>query len=158
MAARKQSILNRKLSLKNNIETFEGEICRFCFSTLRWTKRKCCVNCYTKTGAPTNFEKRKQQLVMKLKAQAKMKGIDFSITKDDIVWPEKCPIMDIELNYYTTGFREHNTASFDRKNPNEGYTKGNVSVISNIANMRKSDLSVTQLEKLLEYVKTPLYQ
>jgi hypothetical protein len=49
--------------------------------------------------------------------------------------------------------RKHNTASFDRRDPNKGYIKGNVFIISNIANMRKSDLNVQQIERLLNYVK-----
>ena len=62
--------------------------------------------------------------------------------------------MDIEINYYTEKFREYNTASFDRKDPNKGYIKGNVFIISNIANMRKSDLTVKQMERMLEYAKS----
>jgi len=41
----------------------------------------------------------------------------------------------------------------DRKDSNKGYVKGNVFNISNIANMRKSNLNVQKIERLLNYVK-----
>jgi hypothetical protein len=150
---RKQAKLNRVESKQKNEETYFGEVCRFCMNNVRYTKRSCCNNCYTETGIPKDFEKRKQQLVSKIKAQSKLKNIEFNITKDDIDWIEFCPIMDIKIDYYTTEFRKHNTASFDRRDPNKGYIKGNVFIISNIANMRKSDLNVQQIERLLNYVK-----
>jgi hypothetical protein len=151
---RKQSNLNKELAKKQGKENYHGESCRFCLGFIRWTKRNNCVNCYTKNSIPKNFEKRKQQLVSKIKAQAKLKGIEFNLTKQDIDWVKSCPIMDIEINYYTEKFREYNTASFDRKDPNKGYIKGNVFIISNIANMRKSDLTVKQMERMLEYAKS----
>jgi hypothetical protein len=159
MSIRKQSNKNRKISKDNGEKTFNGETCRFCLGKTRWIKRNSCYNCYTETGIPKDFEKRKKQLISKLKSQAKLKGVDFNITKEDINWVEICPIMQIKLNYFTTGFREHNTASFDRKDTNKGYIKGNVFVISNIANMRKSDLTIEQLERMIYYVKetTSLY-
>lgn len=151
---RKQSKENRLFSKQNSEITYLGESCRFCFNNIRYTKRSCCVNCYTETGIPKDFEKRKQQLILKLKAQAKLKNVEFNITKNDIDWIEYCPIMDIKIDYYTSQFRKQNTASFDRKNSNRGYVKGNVFIISNIANMRKSDLNIKQIERLLNYVKS----
>jgi hypothetical protein len=150
---RKQAKLNRDLSKKEGKEYYYGETCRFCSGSKRWTIRsKCCV-CYTKTGIPKDFEKRKQQLIAKVKAQAKMKVIEFNISKDDIDWVIICPIMQFKIDYYTSEFRKYNTASFDRKDPSKGYIKGNVFIISNIANMRKSDLSIEQLERMINYVK-----
>lgn len=156
---RSQSNQNREQAKQQKEEIYHGESCRFCFGNIRWTKRNNCVNCYTKNSMPRNFEKRKKQLIAKIKAQAKLKGIQFNITKDDVEWVSICPILELKIDYYTENFRKDGTASFDRKDPNKGYVKGNVFIISNLANMRKSDLNLHQIERLYNYVNTtPLHQ
>ena len=82
-----------------------------------------------------------------------MKNIEFSITVADIDWVDTCVVLGTKLNYFSVGGRKRDTASFDRKNPEKGYVKGNVFVISNYANMKKSDMNIEQLERMLSYAR-----
>ena len=69
------------------------------------------------------------------KARAIKKSIEFTITEDDIVLPEYCPILGIKLSRDSvrTGY------SLDKKDPSKGYTPDNVWVISQLANAMKWD-------------------
>lgn len=67
------------------------------------------------------------------KARAIKKNLEFSIEKEDIILPDICPIMKIHFDRNTIRYGY----SIDRKDPNKGYTKDNIWVISQIANAMK---------------------
>lgn len=148
----KEASKNRQSSIKSGQETYSGGCCRYCGQKERFTRRTYCATCYTDTGVAKNFSKRKHQLVTRLKSQAAFKNIKFDITEDDVEWSPICPILGIEINYFSLGGSKANTASFDRKDPSQGYIKGNVFIISNRANMIKSDMTIAQLERMITYV------
>ena len=77
------------------------------------------------------------------KSRAKKKGIDFNITIDDLFLPEYCPILQIKLNYGSS--RSDNSPSVDRIDNSKGYVKGNVIVMSTLANAMKNKASFEQL-------------
>lgn len=91
------------------------------------------------------------------KQRAKNNDIEFSITINDILMPEKCPVLNIDLK---TGSRKmhNNSPSLDRVNPKLGYTKDNIRVISWRANRLKSDSSPEELELILKYIYSNLPQ
>lgn len=65
-------------------------------------------------------------------------GKVFSLTKEDIVIPEICPILQVPLVHE----RGHQFApSLDRINSSLGYTKDNVMVISYRANVLKNNMT-----------------
>jgi hypothetical protein len=74
------------------------------------------------------------------KYRAKQKGLEFNITKEDIVIPDTCPLLGIPMQ----------SASLDRIDPSKGYIKGNVWVISNRANTLKNDATLSELKTLVE--------
>lgn len=77
------------------------------------------------------------------KQAAKRKGIPFDLTKDDVVIPEFCPALGILLHK-----KERlgpNTPSLDRIVPALGYVKGNVIVVSLLANRIKTDATAEQI-------------
>lgn len=78
------------------------------------------------------------------KARAKRKGIYFNIAIEDIVLPEKCPVFDKPFIYGDHLW----TYSIDRIEPEKGYIKGNIAIISNKANMMKSTASKEEILKL----------
>lgn len=88
------------------------------------------------------------------KKRAKKRGLEFSITLDDIVFPQTCPIFNTPLDILIQDRKASylNAASLDRIDNSKGYIKGNVSVISRKANRVKSDLSVDQIKSLLQYM------
>jgi hypothetical protein len=73
-------------------------------------------------------------------------NIPFNIEPEDIFIPGVCPIMKVPM---VVGTRH--TPSVDRIIPELGYTKGNIWVISKIANMMKSNSTPEERVKFSEY-------
>jgi hypothetical protein len=80
-------------------------------------------------------------LVQSARARAKKQGVPFEITHTDIVVPPRCPYLDIELS----PFSGWSTPSLDKIVPELGYVKGNIQVISTLANTMKNQASIEQL-------------
>lgn len=82
------------------------------------------------------------------KQTAKNKHLVFNLDISDISIPDICPILGVKLlrgndpEYYP---RHKYTASLDRINPKEGYIKGNIWVISWLANKMKQDADSSDL-------------
>jgi hypothetical protein len=85
------------------------------------------------------------------KNHAKRVGIDWDIKFGAIEWPEKCPILGIELNYFAEE-RQDASPSFDRTDPSKGYVAGNVRIISWRANRLKNDGSAKEHRLIAEYL------
>lgn len=97
---------------------------------------------------------RAHRMILKQKHRAKVRNIEFAITEQDISpLPTHCPILDIELDYYSSKNGAHNIATIDRIDNSKGYIPGNVHIISLLANRVKGDINIEQLEKLLTYMK-----
>lgn len=86
------------------------------------------------------------------KYRCKKRGVEFTIEPEDLIIPEFCPIMNIPL-ILSDGPRTDNTPSLDRVDNSKGYIKGNVRVISWLANCRKGDLTLEQVKSLLRYLE-----
>ena|ERR1035437_5337184 len=121
-----------------------------------------CVKCYEsdiyKEKAyikrhPLDLEKRKDFLIYQAKRNAKAKGMEFLISKDDLEWPTHCLILGIELDYPGRGGHKMLGPSFDRKDSSKGYIKGNVFVISNRANSCKGNMTTENVRNLLRYME-----
>ena len=81
--------------------------------------------------------------------RAKRKGIPFTITMEDIVIPEVCPLLEIPL-VSTHDKRDPRNPSLDQIRPGKGYTPDNIQVISSRANWLKGDATLTELKTLIE--------
>ena len=89
------------------------------------------------------------KMLARAKSRAKKNNLAFNIELDDIVIPERCPLLGIKIE--STEFRNSpNNPSLDKIIPTKGYTKGNVWVISNRANTLKNDATLTELKTLVE--------
>jgi hypothetical protein len=75
-------------------------------------------------------------------------GIPCTLTEHDISVPTHCPVLGIPLNKS----HRNNWPSVDRLIPDLGYVRGNVAVISLRANRMKSNMSLSDLLKLLNYM------
>ncbi len=84
-------------------------------------------------------------LLASARRRSKKSGIPFNLTIEDIVIPEKCPILGFKLSPCSGGIPGHSSPSVDRIKPELGYVKGNVRVISWRANNLKRDASSTEL-------------
>ncbi len=97
-----------------------------------------------------NPEKR---LLWAAKKRAKEKGLLFNIEETDIIVPIECPFLHIPLaNTRPRGDSRRDIASLDRIDPTKGYIKGNVQVISWLANSMKQNATPEELIAFAEEV------
>lgn len=90
--------------------------------------------------------------------RARDKGIEFSITTENIFCPMVCPVLGIPLVYGAKdGKVAPNLASLDRIDNRRGYVPGNVHVISWRANALKSDGTLAELEAVVRYLREGLW-
>lgn len=82
------------------------------------------------------------------KSRAKNKNIEFSLTKDDIKMPEKCPIFEIKLEK-GDGCVKFNSPSIDRIDSTLGYTKDNIIIISFKVNAIKNNATIEEMELIV---------
>lgn len=86
------------------------------------------------------------------KNRAKAKEIEFDLEIEDIEVPEVCPILGIKL-VVATGNAKPNSPSLDRVDPNKGYVRGNIQVLSHKANTMKSNATLDELEMLVSWLR-----
>ncbi len=122
-----------------------------------------CVHCgkrsaSTKTTCDVCRQpKLKYALVSGAKRRARQKGLDFSLAVSDLEWPERCPVLDVPLDYMgRRGKYNPNSPSLDRIIPERGYVKGNVVVISVRANTIKNNATVEELRRIAKWLEEQL--
>lgn len=109
-----------------------------------------CASCNTNRVKSQSAE---MKMYRRAKRRALERDLEFGITPDDIEIPRVCPILGIPI--YSTKGRSgafDNSPSLDRYNPDVGYTKENVWVISQLANAMKSSASEEQLKNFANWV------
>lgn len=81
------------------------------------------------------------------RSRAKKKGIDFTITKEDVVIPYYCPLLGVPLvnKYEDPAVSRDHVPSIDRLDSTKGYTPDNIWVISFQANRMKNTASREEL-------------
>lgn len=121
-----------------------------------------CKSCYNAKRAnyrpPTQYTP-EQKMLKRSKSRALQKGYEHTIDLTDITIPTHCPLLGIELEIGVGGCK-FNSPSLDRIDPNLGYIKGNVWVISNKANSIKNNATPEELltiaTRLSDFVKDRL--
>lgn len=94
----------------------------------------------------------KRRLIQAARRRAARENLPIDITYEDIVVPEFCPILGLKLEP-GKGKVCDTSPTIDKKIPALGYTKNNIRVISFKANRYKSDMTIENVERLLEYLK-----
>ena len=93
------------------------------------------------------------KMLRRAKQRAKERGVDFNLSLEDITIPTHCPILGIELKMHKgRSGGQPNSPALDRVDNNKGYVKGNVMVMSHLANMMKSSASTEQMVLFAEWV------
>jgi hypothetical protein len=154
----------REVAKANNGKTYStGKPCKRGHISERFVSTYTCVECSRMELYQTERERYRTSentLAYQLrqrKVSANKLGIPFNILLEDIEQPEYCPVLGIKLNYAWGGkeghLRDPSKATIDKVVPNLGYVLGNVFVISWRANKLKSDMTIVELEKIMNYIK-----
>lgn len=106
----------------------------------KWSREHMVVKALTE-------EQYRLKILKNAKQRAKSQGIPFNLTIDDIIIPEKCPLLGTTLTRgdHKRWENPENTISLDKIIPEKGYVKGNVRVISALANLMKNNATIEQL-------------
>jgi len=92
------------------------------------------------------FKTLEKNIYYRAKESAKKRKIEFNIEPSDILIPSHCPLLDIELSYDKLDSKLDNYYSIDRIDSSKGYVKGNIQVISLLANTMKNKATKEQLK------------
>jgi uncharacterized Zn finger protein (UPF0148 family) len=136
-----QRLKNLKYREDNSVKVRE--------SKLRWYEKnkELIIN---KTRLKRKSDPRANMLAT-AKHRAKVNSLPFSIVSDDIVIPEYCPILKIALKT-NEGVSHNDSPSLDKIVPELGYVKGNIQVISKLANSMKTNASIQELKLFAKWV------
>lgn len=83
------------------------------------------------------------RMLMNSKSRARQSGLLFNITIEDVPIPKYCPILEIKLELGKAN-QYDSAPSIDRIDSTKGYIKGNVRVVSFMANKMKSNATKEQ--------------
>ncbi|MGZ2448490.1 hypothetical protein ACVIRO_001244 [Rhizobium ruizarguesonis] len=83
--------------------------------------------------------------------RAREQGVQFSISKVDLIFPERCPVLDIPL-FRSRGKPTDNSPTLDKIIPERGYVPGNIQIISYRANRIKNNATVDELQRIAAYM------
>ena len=162
---------------KDSIFYFTGKPCKYGHVSVRLVKGGACRECnlikasenreqnreqynkYCREKKKEHYstEKRResykknihQEMFYSAKTRANNKKISFTISKEDVIIPDKCPVFGITLD---SRDRLH-APTLDRIINDLGYVKGNIKVISAKANRLKNNGTIEEFEKILKYMK-----
>lgn len=91
-------------------------------------------------------------VLYRAKHRAEENGIEFDLVPEDIVIPAVCPVLGTPI-VLGGGRNAPNAPSIDRFDNSKGYTKDNIRIISYRANGLKSNATLAEMEKVLEYMR-----
>lgn len=102
----------------------------------------------------------RSKLLHPAKQRAKEKGLEFDLTIEDIIIPERCPALGITLKPSVgEGSKSltklETSPSIDRIDNAKGYTKDNICVISLRANNIKKNATMSELKLILFHADNP---
>lgn len=110
---------------------------------------------YSKKNYSTEKRRKKyinnveSELYHHAKHRSKTKGLEFNISKEDIIIPDVCPVFGTPINFNN----KHNVPTLDRLDSNKGYIKGNIQVISSKANRLKNNGTIEEFKKIISYME-----
>jgi hypothetical protein len=87
------------------------------------------------------------KILNRARSRATTKNIEFNLELSDIIIPKECPIFKVPFIYNDKDW----SASIDRVDPNKGYVKGNIMIISNKANRIKNDATLDDLKQVVSF-------
>jgi len=142
---RKCNTENHREHLRNNPEVRERALER----TREWRKNNKELN--KKLNDAWREVNPMSVYLIAVRRNAKRAGVPFDLTLADFNIPTFCPILGIELLKNKHSAKD-NSPSVDRIIPELGYVKGNVQIISMLANKMKNSANFEQLRMFAKWV------
>ena len=113
-----------------------------------------CKKCECQRISTYQKQNPEKTLLSGCKQRSKKKGLPFNLDLDDVIIPEKCPVLGIKLSHNRGRSGPcWSSPTVDRVVPEKGYIKGNVRVISNRANFIKTNATADELMAVAKYCK-----
>lgn len=114
-------------------------------------RRANCRDCENKRRKKSYDSNPITRMMMNVKARCRINGFEFNLEYKDIVIPDLCPILEVP---FELGTKENYTFSptVDRIDSSKGYIKGNVKVISMLANRMKNNATREQCFKFAKNI------
>jgi hypothetical protein len=92
----------------------------------------------------------KGYIIRHIKNSARRRNLEFNLDYTDIDLPDVCPLLGIPLVYKQLNginlYQKANYATLDRIDNSKGYIKGNVIILSRMANAMKNEANFEQLK------------
>lgn len=109
-----------------------------------------CKPCINAVARKYRRKSPEMNMLARARRRARDKGLDFTITIDDIRIPDVCPVLDLPL-YIGDGKKCDNSPALDRIDSKKGYTPDNILIISNRANELKKDATLLELQRIAKF-------
>ena len=129
----------------------EKEINKENFPTRKGGKfRADCRECYN-AYKRNNIKYARHHMVTDARIRARKQGLEFDLIKEEINFPDVCPILNLELKHGRDDWQ--NSPNIDRIDNTKGYTMDNIIVVSALANTIKTSATPDQIIKVGEFYK-----
>ena len=99
------------------------------------------------------YKKDLHKLLSQVRQSAKKRGIPCSLTLldlNELSFPISCPVLNCPLTF-NRGAAQDNSYSIDRIDSSKGYEVDNVIIVSNRVNKLKSDATIDELTKIVNF-------
>ncbi|MDB9796139.1 hypothetical protein OAB44_01940 [Pelagibacteraceae bacterium] len=121
-------------------------------------RRSWCNDCEKENFAERYLKNPLPQMKSNAKIRAKKAGVPFNLSSDYIksIMPKDmiCPVFNLKMtSVYGSKKKTNYSPSIDRLIPDKGYVKGNVVIVSSLANQIKSEANLEEIYKVLKFYK-----
>ncbi len=110
-----------------------------------------CKECQKKRDKKYRQENPTQKTLDNIRQRAKKLGVPFDLELSDLNKVTMCPVFNVKLERGARGPTQ-TSPSVDRIDPKRGYTKDNIQIMSNLANVMKQDATKEQLLQFAEWI------
>lgn len=124
--------------------------CKACLCALNTARIQEDRNRHNETRRLKKHADPRSALLSSARERAKQGGLPFDLDVVDLVIPVLCPALGIplEVNTWKVGY---NSITLDKIVPELGYVRGNIVVVSHLANRIKSNATIAQLRAVADF-------
>ena len=98
-----------------------------------------------------------KHLILRVRARARKHGLEFGLTLEYLQTLQvstHCPVLGIPLKWGTSETKnDPGIISLDRIDSSKGYVEGNVQFMSLRANLLKSNATIEELQKVVDFLR-----